>query len=127
MALDLWYVFVNKNISWRRMMHACSAFIIYPGTYSANFVLEIHSYTIPCHLTDDSKYPTPSQSIELRQHVIPAVCFGPRLISNVLLAGGRVVYLRNHLFFHVPALACIQNNKHDNISGLLNQKHVRIQ
>ena len=36
-----------------------------------------------------------------------------------------MVYFNNHLFFiHVAALACIQNN---NISGLINPKHVRIQ
>ena len=62
----------NKTtcISCRGMMQACSDFIIYPGIYSANFVLEISSHTLPCHLTDDSLYPTPPLpiSIDLRQH-----------------------------------------------------------
>ena len=46
-------------------------------------------------------------------HIISAVCSGLTRctceISNVLLAGGQVVDLHNHLFF-IATLACIQNN-----------------
>ena len=100
-------------------MHARSAFIIYPGIYSANFVLEIPSHTLPCHLTDNITYFTPPLPISID---LSSVCLSPAWctceISNVLLAGGQVVS------FVIATLACIQNK---NISGLFNPKHVRLQ
>ena len=53
MTLDLWIVFVIKYF-----MAGYDAnlkrFYFFPGIYSANFVLDILSHTLPCHLTDDS-------------------------------------------------------------------------
>ena len=137
-ALDLWFVFVIKYFKYFMAVYDACLQCFYNFSWDLFCILSwtfLHILFLAIWLTTSCNLPPPLPiSTDLRQQTkilqlyiyltacIASVCSGLTWctfeISNVLLGGG----LHNHLFF-IAALACIQNN---NISGLLNPKHVRI-